>query len=195
MKRAQRAVVVGCLLAVGLAGWQAWAQVTCTPTPNWRPPLVYFCDDSPARATEVNGNFRQVVAWLEAKVGDAGQPTSLPPQTVTSAMIADGTISSADLAGGAIVGAHLADGGVSARTLASPLATYVMDDHCPNAGLLTTASTCQYQGASCGTCSVGPANIQRFRDCNDVCWNCALGVPPPPPSCTATNALVGYLVR
>ncbi len=195
MVSAKRLVALAGVFAVAVWGQGARAQ-TCTPPTNWRPPLVYFCDDSPARASEVNANFRQVITWLEAKVGDAGQPTVLPAGTVTAAAILDGTITSAELAGGAVTGAHLADGGVTLRTIASPVTVYAINSHCADDGLLTTAPTCTYAAPSCGTCTVASAPFPRYRDCNDVCFTCnGMTVPPPPQVCTANNTVVGSLVR
>ncbi|MBL8939212.1 MAG: hypothetical protein JNM69_31920 [Archangium sp.] len=35
-------------------------------------PLVTFCADEPALASDVNGNFQQLVTWLQQKVGSVG---------------------------------------------------------------------------------------------------------------------------
>jgi hypothetical protein len=58
-------------LVVGVAalGTQAWAA-TCTQTLT--SPLVTLCPNSPALATDVNGNFGQLVTWIQGKVGTVG---------------------------------------------------------------------------------------------------------------------------
>lgn len=191
----QRSVVLVGLCAAGVFGTVAVAQTMCSAPGGWPSGLVYFCADAPARADDVNANFRQLVTWVEAKVGPVGQPTVIPADGVTSTSILNASIVSADLAGGAVTGANLADGGVTPRTLASPRAAYTVDSHCESAGLLTTAATCRYGAPQCGTCSVASVPLPRYRDCNDVCFTCNGMPPPPPPTCTADNAFEGYLVR
>lgn len=44
----------------------AWAA-TCTQT--LPAPMVTFCPDNPAVASQVNGNFQQLVTWITAKTG------------------------------------------------------------------------------------------------------------------------------
>lgn len=64
-------VLVSCVV-FALVGRVAFSQATCTQTlPS---PLVTFCPDSPAKASEVNDNFAGVLSLMNARIGpgDAG---------------------------------------------------------------------------------------------------------------------------
>jgi transposase-like protein len=67
------AVAATMCVAVAIGAWvtqPAWAQAVCTQTlPS---PLKTFCPDSPALASEVNGNFSTVAGWLSTKTGTLG---------------------------------------------------------------------------------------------------------------------------
>lgn len=63
----------------------AWAGGTPICAQTLPAPLVTFCPNAPAVASEINGNFAQLVAWLEQKVGPVGQP--LPSGVITNAQL------------------------------------------------------------------------------------------------------------
>ncbi len=179
-----RLAAIAALLSFSSA---AHAQ-TCTPPTGWRAPLIYFCADQPARASQVNGNFGQVVAWLEAKVGQVGQPLALAPNSVSTASLADGSVTAAKLAPAAVVTAALADGAVTAaKVKGGGVVVYSLNSSCPAAGALSLASTCQYLSAQCGNCAL---NLQ-YQTCTGTCPPCQHLAPQ---SCTASNTLRGYLV-
>ncbi len=65
------ALVASASLAAVLASGFAFAQTTtCSQTLTM--PLVTLCADQPARASDVNGNFAQIVSWVNQKVGTVG---------------------------------------------------------------------------------------------------------------------------
>lgn len=70
-----RVVALVAVLAVTSTLWftrAAWAQAACSQTlPT---PLRTFCPNDPALATEINGNFQQVINWVQAKIGPIGTP-------------------------------------------------------------------------------------------------------------------------
>lgn len=68
-------VVFGSTLALG--------QATCMQTLPM--PLVTMCPDDPARAADVNGNFRQLVTWVEQKLGPVGSPAVDAPGSLSVA--------------------------------------------------------------------------------------------------------------
>lgn len=76
-RRAARRRIIGATalaacLVVGLVGRVAFSAGTCAQTlPS---PLVTFCPDEPAMASEVNGNFAGVLSLMTARIGpgDAG---------------------------------------------------------------------------------------------------------------------------
>jgi hypothetical protein len=65
----------GVLVAIAVTTWAVdpvWAQATCAQTlPS---PLVTFCPDNPALASQVNGNFQGVAGWIAAKAGPVASP-------------------------------------------------------------------------------------------------------------------------
>src|SRR5262245_60595170 len=71
-KRSSRRWVTGMaagvlVLSFGALATRAWAAGTCAQTlPS---PLVTLCPNEPAVASEVNGNFNQLVTWIQNKVG------------------------------------------------------------------------------------------------------------------------------
>jgi hypothetical protein len=73
----RRARVVGIIAATALLGMAGIASSQS----RWPIPLIQFAADTPAVASEVNGNFTAVKAgveqlrsWLDAKIGDATTP-------------------------------------------------------------------------------------------------------------------------
>lgn len=71
-RRVVGAAVLASCLVFGLVGRVAFSQGTCAQTlPS---PLVTFCPDEPAMASEVNGNFAGVLTLMNARIGpgDAG---------------------------------------------------------------------------------------------------------------------------
>lgn len=62
--------VVGVLVGVAMTTYAVdpvWAQVTCVQTlPS---PLVTFCPNDPAVASQVNGNFQTITGWMTGKTG------------------------------------------------------------------------------------------------------------------------------
>src|SRR5262245_52662146 len=63
---------VGALLGIGSFTRYALSQTGCTKVlPD---PMTTFCRDTPAIASQVNGNFKQVVDWTAAKVGTISDP-------------------------------------------------------------------------------------------------------------------------
>jgi hypothetical protein len=61
----------------------AWAA-TCTQT--LPAPMVTFCPDNPALASEVNGNLQQLVTWITAKTGTISN-ANLTAQNVTATTV------------------------------------------------------------------------------------------------------------
>src|SRR4051812_42686412 len=58
---------LGALFGIGSFAQRALSQANCTKVlPD---PLTTFCANTPASASQVNGNFKQVVDWTAAKVG------------------------------------------------------------------------------------------------------------------------------
>lgn len=100
------------LSLLGLLTQSAWAQV-CGTLPA---PLIAMCPDAPARASEVNDNFRTVANWFTAKLGplpecDAG--SCAPSGVVASSLTApSATVSSATVGALTVTGRLSADGGV-----------------------------------------------------------------------------------
>lgn len=68
--------------------------------------LAVFSPNSPALATEVNGNFTQLKAWLETKVGPVTNTNITTAGSVTATTVAGGTVNSTGAvnAGGKLVG-------------------------------------------------------------------------------------------
>jgi hypothetical protein len=86
---ASMAVATGVLFSAA----PALAQVTCTQT--LPAPLVTFCPDAPAQAAQVNGNFQQLVTWVQQKVGPVGNGNiSTGAITATGAVGAAGNVTS-----------------------------------------------------------------------------------------------------
>jgi len=163
--------------------------------------MVFVCVDSPALAADVNGNFGQVVAWLEAKVGRVGQPVALDggvvgtfalaDNAVTGPKLADGAITSAKIGNGTILTANVADGQITrAKLQAGGVPVYEINANCSNNGEITFAPTCAFGTLACGgTCSNGVA--PRYRDCNGTCTTALCA----PQVCNnIPNTLRGYLV-
>jgi hypothetical protein len=89
------------LLIGGLWGRRALSQSSpCSPL--LPAGMKTFCPNTPAVATEVNGNLKQLYDWLSQKVGTPGSPDV----TVTGNLTVNGTISApqAKLAGSLSVG-------------------------------------------------------------------------------------------
>jgi hypothetical protein len=66
----RRMVALAAVVAVTSTVWvnrTAWAQTVCAQT--LPAPLKTFCPNDPALASQINGNFQQVVSWVEAKTG------------------------------------------------------------------------------------------------------------------------------
>lgn len=73
--RVGKGVVLATLTVAGASVWwspPAWAQAACTQT--LPAPLVTFCPDTPALASEVNDNFAGVVGFITSKVGAVASP-------------------------------------------------------------------------------------------------------------------------
>src|SRR4051812_30047418 len=63
-------LATGALLGIAFSARQALSQATCTQTlPSG---LKTFCPNTPAVAGDVNGNFQQLVTWVQQKVGTVG---------------------------------------------------------------------------------------------------------------------------
>lgn len=177
--------------------WSLPSRAQCTEPPTWRPPLKYFCSGEPARASEVNGNFGQLVAWLEAKVGQVDAGISLAPgsvttsalasDAVTSAKIAPGTVDSTDLAPGTIGRDRLRDGGVAVYL--------VTNSQCGGAGSLSTSPTCTRQTTICGSGFCGTTSpVVVFATCNGGCNTFTPPCQQSSVACPETNTYVGSLV-
>ena len=137
-RRRRAGWVVGTLgalaMGVGFAG-SALAAGNCAQTVP--APLVTFCSNTPALASEVNDNFRILAESLVAKVGAIGAPVAIGaggvnssgPISTTAGVSTNGTVSAGSLtvtSGGAsvsgatsitgsttIIGSATIDGGVS----------------------------------------------------------------------------------
>lgn len=90
-RRAALAVTATVVIGIGFsASHTAWAQSACASTlPS---PLVTFCPDSPALASNVNGNFQQVVNWVQEKVGTVGTPNVTMTGSLTAPNITASTV-------------------------------------------------------------------------------------------------------
>lgn len=112
-------VVVG----VSFAARTAWAQACTQTLPS---PMVTFCPDGPALATEVNGNFQQLVTWVEQKVGTVGSATLTTGAINATSLTATGAVSASSASLGTATVTTLTLGGDSLtrfRTLAAQTAT------------------------------------------------------------------------
>ncbi|MBX7097012.1 MAG: hypothetical protein K1X89_04795 [Myxococcaceae bacterium] len=178
------------------------AAQTCSPPAGWRAPLVFVCPNTPALASSINGNYGQIVAWLEAKVGQVGQAVALPAGAVVTPFLADGAVATAKVADGAVTTVKVADGAIGtaklqdgsvtkAKLTAGGVAVYATSAQCSGSGTITFSASCNYISASCGT-TCNAAAIPRYEDCNGNC--------PSAPAlcgaqlCAANNTLRGYLV-
>lgn len=141
----------------------------------------------------MNANFRQLVTWVEGKVGLVGQPFVIPANSVSTGNIVDGGVTAADLAANAVETAALADGAVTAAKLASRVPVYTRAADCSNAGEITFASICTYTSAQCGTCNI-IATVPRYENCAGFCAPCNSSPLLSAQSCPAANSLRGYLV-
>ncbi len=86
VRRGGLALAFGAGLVLGVIGLSApaVAQVVCAQTlPS---PLTTFCPDTPALASQVNGNFQGLVNMLTAKAG----PLSAPNAVTTSGLTVNG---------------------------------------------------------------------------------------------------------
>ncbi|MBX7100230.1 MAG: hypothetical protein K1X89_21115 [Myxococcaceae bacterium] len=85
--RRRRLAAVGATL--GLAGVAAWCSIayaaTCTQT--LPAPLVTFCANNPAVASDINGNFAALVNFVTSKVGAVGNTNV----TITGPLVASGS--------------------------------------------------------------------------------------------------------
>lgn len=97
--------------AVVLLGVGLWARVafaaTCTQT--LPAPLVTFCANNPALASEINGNFAAMVQYITSKVGAVGSSNV----TITGATTITG---GSNLSGGTSVSGPLSASGVTTFT-------------------------------------------------------------------------------
>jgi guanyl-specific ribonuclease Sa len=98
-RRSMRLVagLVGAGVLVGsLAALPVLAQATCTQTlPS---PLVTLCADAPALASDVNGNFQQLVTWVQQKVGAVGSANVTTTGSLTAASVStSGTVTAASV--------------------------------------------------------------------------------------------------
>lgn len=90
-RQGRRLKQAGLVLAamVVLAGSWATAQATCTQTlPS---PLTTFCPNAPAVAGAINGNFQQLVDWLQLKVGTVGN-NNVTTGTLTASSVSASTV-------------------------------------------------------------------------------------------------------
>ena len=154
-----RYAVVGAVLAVGFFGFRAAAQMGCMAPSGWPMQLTYFCSDEPARADHMNANFKQLVTWIEGKVGTVGQPYVIAPNSVSTVNIVDGGVTTTDLAPGAVDTTALANDSVTAAKVAGRVAVYTRATACSNSGDLTLTATCGYSTSTCGTCLVSGLRI------------------------------------
>lgn len=126
--KAVLAVLVVSAVVVGIR--PAFAQVGCSPSVPW--PLVTFCSDSPALASQVNTNFALLAGIVASRTGglDAGTlalpngsvvGANLAGSSVSSATIVDGTITASDFSTGAVNGGAIADGTITDADLAPAL--------------------------------------------------------------------------
>ena len=67
--------VAGLIAFAGLPASAAGATACGGAEVALTSPLFTFCANTPALAKDVNTNFRQLVAWVEAKVGTVGNGT------------------------------------------------------------------------------------------------------------------------
>lgn len=118
LERARRrrvtAVVASVVCAAGAFLWgaPALAQAACSQTlPS---PLVTLCADTPAVASEVNGNFQQLVSWVQQKVGTVGNANISTAGTLSTGAISSSgavTATGAVTSSGAVTGASLSTAG------------------------------------------------------------------------------------
>jgi hypothetical protein len=180
----------------------AFAQ-TCTPPASWRAPLTYFCADTPALASQVNDNFGQVVAWVEAKVGRVGQAFATDGGVIITQALADGAVTTPKLAPLAVDTSRLANGAVDTSKLATGavtrdklsgggVAVYANHSSCADPGVITFNSTCTYFTTLCGVTCGGFG--QAYFACDGSCPNTIPACSNVPRPCQANNPIRGYLV-
>lgn len=105
-RRPVRAFGVGRSVAIGLScvlvstvGWVDYARSQSTCNQTLPAPLTTFCPGDPASAAQVNGNFQQIVDWLQAKVG-AVSAAGVSTPTVTATNVNATTVTATRVAAG-----------------------------------------------------------------------------------------------
>ncbi len=95
-----RSVAIGlsCVL-VSTVGWVDYARSQSTCNQTLPAPLTTFCPGDPASAAQVNGNFQQIVDWLQAKVG-AVSAAGVSTPTVTATNVNATTVTATRVAAG-----------------------------------------------------------------------------------------------
>src|SRR5262249_28511712 len=72
---------MGALLGIGSVARYALSQSTCAQV--LPAPMTTFCSGTPAIASQVNGNFKQLADWTAAKVGTLSDPNVTVAGTLT----------------------------------------------------------------------------------------------------------------
>lgn len=170
------------LAAVVLFASSSPAQTCPAPTP-WRAGLAHACNGEPARASTFNANWWQMVQWVEAKVGQVGQPLALPNGSLQSAWFAAGAVNTAALSNGAVTAAKVKGGGV---------ALYSLNGSCGDPNSISFSATCTYTTTVCGNCTV--IGVNAYRLCDGSCPTSSTTCNAIPQTCTHNNTLRGYLV-
>lgn len=85
---------------VGFVGVARSQPGACTQT--LPAPMVTFCPQAPARAGEINGNFQQLVTWVQGKIGTLSAPgvttTAVTATTVNATTVSATTVSAPTMA-------------------------------------------------------------------------------------------------
>ncbi len=102
-------VAVVILLTVSAAVYSQ-QSVACAEA-GWQTQLFCFTPHTPANADEVNGNFKQVVNWIETKTGPVANGNNITAGAITADSITTtGTVSGTDItSSGTITAGNILD--------------------------------------------------------------------------------------
>lgn len=147
-QRPQRRWGIGALVALAAVGFGSFATRafagTCAST--LPAPLVTLCPNEPALASEMNGNFAQIVTWVQQKVGTVGTAA-----ITASSLTTTGTVSA---------------GGVTATGLTVNGNTTVNGSTTLN-GAANVTGNLSVGGTSLGTWSTGLSNDTEYTAATD----------------------------
>lgn len=115
--RALPALAAAGLLVVGVLATRAFAGTCASTLPA---PLVTLCQNEPALASELNGNFNQLVTWVQQKVGTVGTAgittTSINASSISTNSVSTNSLTAsggANISGSVTIGGNLTVQGTS----------------------------------------------------------------------------------